>query len=51
MADCFMAGYWLGTFVAFLVFFVVYLLERWYRRKQKYEEKESECRNAYDETE
>lgn len=40
MADVFMAGYWIGTFVEFLVFFVVYLLERWYSRKHKTKEVE-----------
>lgn len=43
MADVFMAGYWLGTFVEFLVFIAVYLLERWHKRNQRREQEERRC--------
>lgn len=46
MSDVFMAGYWLGTVVEFLVFFVVYLLERWYNKRQRQDQEEQPCRNA-----
>lgn len=42
MLDVFMAGYWIGTVVEFLVFFTVYLLERLYSRKHKAEESEEQ---------
>ena len=42
MADVFIAGYWLGTFVEFLVFLLVYLIDCWRRMKERHEQEEKE---------